>query len=94
MAERAVRNSTGGLFVGLPDAAHHFKAVHAGHHHVCHQHVGTEVEELAQSLFTVCCGVDDEVLPSNVSLIIMARVCSSSTRSTVIFSIIVAFCYK
>jgi hypothetical protein len=49
--------------VGLPDAAHHFKAVHAGHHHVCHQHVGTEVEELAQSLFTVCCGVDDEVLP-------------------------------
>ena len=48
--------------VGLPDAAHHFKAVHAGHHHDCHQHVGTEVEELAQSLFTVCCGVDDEVL--------------------------------
>ena len=50
-----------GLFVGLPDAAHHFKAVHAGHHHVCHQHVGTEVEELAQSLFTVCSAINDVV---------------------------------
>ena len=51
------------VLVGLADAAYHLEAVHTGHHDVCHQHIGAQVEEQAQPLFAVGSGVDNETLP-------------------------------
>ena len=51
------------MLVSLADAAYHFKTVHAGHHYIGHEYIGAQVEEPAQSLFTVGSGVDGEVLP-------------------------------
>ena len=48
--------------VGLTNAAHQFKTIHAWHHHISHQHIGACGKEFVQRIIAIERNLDAESL--------------------------------